>query len=88
MILQTNFLSKSNEVSEEQYDEMIGAVPPERMTSNAFLVGEASDHGRDLSGRFGARYELYFMQDGKYYHGGLASASDFDAFLIPFRVQA
>lgn len=71
---------KDKECTQEHYDEMLGAVPPERMTHNAFLVGEPWDHAKDLSGHFGARYELYFIEAGKCYNGGLASTGDFDAF--------
>lgn len=74
------FVQGVSEVSEERYDEMLCVLPPERMAHGAFLVGEASDHAKDLSGNFSARYELYFIKDGKHYYGGLASVSDFDAF--------
>jgi len=80
--LQTEFILKDREVTEERYDEMLGVLPPERMTGNAFLVGEAVDYGKDLSGKFLPRYELYFMVCDKYYYGGLASTEDFDAFVI------
>ena len=80
--LDTQFLLKDKEVSQEKYDEMLGALPPIRMTDNAFLVGEAYDHAKDLSGRFGARYDLYFMEKGKCFYGGLTSVGDFDAFVI------
>jgi hypothetical protein len=82
MRLQTEFLLKDKEVSEEKYDEMLGVLPPERATDNAFLVGEPTDHALDRSGRFGARYDLYFIHEGRYYYGGLASVSDFTAFVV------
>lgn len=76
----TQFIKKDKEVSQERYDEMLGCLPPERMASGGFLVGEPVTHGKDLSGHFGALYELYFTEAGKYYYGGLASVNDFDAF--------
>ena len=83
MKLQTEFLKKDQEVTAEKYEEMLGCLPPEEMCGNAFLVGEPYDHAKDLSGNFGARYDLYFEADGKFYYGGLASVRDFKAFLIP-----
>jgi hypothetical protein len=79
---QTEFMLKDREVPAEKYEEMLCCLPPERMTSNAFLVGEASDYGLGLGGHFDARYELYFMSNEKYYYGGLATVQDFDTFTI------
>lgn len=76
--LQVEFLIPRQEVTEEKYDEMLGALPPERMTSNGFLVGEPTDHLKGIP-----RYELYFIKDNKCYHGGLATIKDFDLWLIP-----
>lgn len=73
---------KDQPVSEERFWEMLGVLPPERAVHNAFLVGEPSDHAPDLSGHFGARYRLYFEEDGRHYDGGLASVRDFDVFTI------
>lgn len=69
-------------VEEKTYWEMMGVLPPEAMVSNAFLVGEPSDHGKDRSGLFGARYALYFKNGKGHFYGGLASISDFKTFLI------
>jgi|GEM_PF-3287787 len=66
------------EVSEERYNEMLEVLPPQAMVANAFLVGEPTDHE---GGR--ARYELYFIRDGKHYSGGLVSEPDFKLWLIP-----
>ena len=79
----TEALLKTHEVTEEHYDDMLGCLPPERQVGNAFLVGEPVDFAKDRSGHFGARYQLFFEDDGKYYNGGLASVSDFDAFVLP-----
>ena len=64
------------EVTAERYDEMLCCLPPQRMAYGAFLVGEASDH----NSKGQPRYELYMKEDGKYFYGGLATASDFDVF--------
>ena len=55
-ILQTEFLGKQSEVTIEEYENMLGALPPRAMTSNAFLVGEPHDHDRQGF----PRYSLYF----------------------------
>ena len=60
------------EVTEERYYEMLGVLPPERMSGGAFLVGEPVDH----NGHF--RYDYYFAKDGRYYHGGLNTTREFD----------
>ena len=78
--LQTEFFLRDQEVTEERYDEMLGALPPERMTGNAFLVGEPMDHNGEGCR---ARYELYFTHEGKYFYGGLATVKDFEMWLIP-----
>jgi hypothetical protein len=75
---QTKFLSKNSETSEESYYHMLGCVPPRAMVRNAFLVGEADDHG----GQDGApRYGLYFTEGDKYYYGGKVALSEFNAFV-------
>ena len=75
-------MKKDKEVTEQDYWYMLEVLPPEMQASNAFLVGEPTDHAPDLSHKFGPRYALYFTHDGKYYYGGLASVSDFKTFLI------
>ena len=77
---QIQFIVKHKEVSEEHYDEMLGCLPPERMTGNAFLVGEASDHGGE---KYAPRYAMYFMENGKFYYAGLATVKDFDLWNLP-----
>lgn len=80
MRLQTEFMLKTHEVTPEVYEEMLGVLPPERMTTNGFLVGEPTDHkgpGGD------ARFQLYFEEDGKFYDGGLATVVDFGLFNVP-----
>ena len=61
------------EVTEERYYEMLGVLPPERMSGGAFLVGEPVDAA---NGQF--RYDYYFALDGRYYHGGLLTTREFD----------
>jgi len=77
--LQTEFI-KGTEVTEEKYYDMLGCLPPEEMCGNAFLVGEPSDHGGE---GHAARFEMYFIQDRKYYSGGLATVQDFRIFMLP-----
>ena len=79
--LQTEFMLKDSEVTESKYYEMLEVLPPEAMASNAFLVGEPTDHAKDLSGNFGARFDLYFKDGEKFYYGGLASLSDYQTFV-------
>lgn len=74
---------RTQEVTPKHYEDMLCCLPPERQAVNAFLVGEATDYGKDQSGRFNARYQLYFEDSGKFYNGGLASVGDFDAFVLP-----
>ncbi len=73
---QTYWIMKDREVSENEYNEMLCCLPPERIARGAFLVGDASGVVR-------FRYALYVTENGRYYYGGLASVSDFDAFLEP-----
>jgi hypothetical protein len=80
--LQTEFIKKDQEVTEEKYYEMLEVLPPFAMVSNAFLVGEPTDYGRDLSGKFNARYSLYFQDNSKCFYGGETSINDFKTFLI------
>jgi len=80
--LQTEFMLKDKEVSEKKYWEMLEVLPPEAMVSNAFLVGEPTDHSKDLSGNYNARYSLYFKDENKFYYGGEASIDDFKTFII------
>jgi hypothetical protein len=79
MRLQTEFLLKDWEVSEERYYEMLGVLPPKKMVDNAFLVGERTDY---INMR-GYTYELYFTEGGKYYHGGQATLNEFNLWLVP-----
>ncbi len=79
--IQTSFLLKDEEVTAERYNEMLGALPPERMVSNAFLVGEPTDHRGD-NGE--PRFQMFFRDSGKYYDGGLCTIKEFDTFLIPY----
>lgn len=81
--LQTEFLAKTHEVTQEYADEMLGCVPPKRQAVNGFLVGEATDHAKDASGNYAARFQLIFSEGGKFYNGGLASVHDFETFLLP-----
>lgn len=86
MKLQTAFIQKIKEVTEDHYNEMLGCLPPERMTSNAFLVGEPTDHAivaNEHASLYQARYALYFIEDDHYYYGGLCTVYGFDMFIIP-----
>lgn len=68
----------AQEVTEERFDEMLCVLPPERMASNAFLVGEPVDHDRWGSPRF----DLFFRNAGRFYSGGIITTADFDSMLI------
>jgi hypothetical protein len=63
------------EVTEEQYDEMLGMLPPASMRApmgaqSGFLVGEPFTHRRcNVSGEVRADYAAYVMVDGKCYAG-------------------
>ena len=87
MRLQTEFIEKQLTVSPEVYDNMLGAVPPIRMVSNAFLVGECYDHvpmvQNDGTSILKPRYALYYTEGGKHYHGGLTTLKGFDMFVVP-----
>ena len=76
---------KDSECTEDNYNDMLGALPPRAMTSNAFLVGEPDDHdGKDDRGIKGVpRYGLYFTDEGKYYYGGKTTLEEFLMFCIP-----
>lgn len=51
------------ETTEDEYDEMLGAVPPNAMSRLGFLLGEPQDH----FGQNGAeRCRAYIVRDGKY----------------------
>lgn len=65
-------------VTKERYWEMLECLPPERMASNAFLVGEPTDHDRWGSPRF----DVYFENEGRYYNAGICTTADFDAALV------
>lgn len=69
---------KVEEVTVERYDEMLGVLPPERMATNAFLVGEAYDH----DGFGSPRFALFFENEGRYYEAGICTTADFDAALV------
>lgn len=77
-ILPANITGKyAKEVTEEEYDEMLGVVPPVRFINNAFLVGEAYDHVDE-----GPRYACYARIDGKYIYLGKMTTKTFDSFVI------
>lgn len=52
------------ETTEDQYDEMLGCLPPIAFTHSGFLVGEASDH-HATTGR--PRYAAYIRKGDKYF---------------------
>lgn len=66
---------QKGEVGEEKFYEMLECLPPERMASGAFLVGEPADHNR----RGEARFDLYYQKDRRYFYGGLMTLKEFDA---------
>lgn len=91
MRLQTEFIQSIKPVTDKVYDDMLGAVPPIRQVSNAFLVGEAYDHINSVtqlpddsfSRQAVPRYQLYFIdKDGNYQYGGLTTLKGFDTWVI------
>ena len=67
----------------DKYEEMLSCLPPERMTTNAFLVGEPVDHNENGQPRF----DMYFEEGNKFYCAGLATISDFETWLLPDNFQ-
>lgn len=65
-------------ISAEYYEEMLGAVPPVRLLSNGFLVGEIYDHVKE-----GPRYQMFFERGDQYFYAGLSTVEDFDLWTIP-----
>ena len=57
---------KWKEVTEERFDEMLGALPPIAFSHSGFLVGEAWTH-RIINGRERAAYMGLKRFDGKFY---------------------
>lgn len=56
------------ECSAEQYDEMLGCLPPALMTGLGFLVGEPSSHRRcTVTGDVRADYQAFARVAGRYY---------------------
>ena len=80
--LQTELLMRAREVTEAQYDEMLGCLPPERMHGNAFLVGEPVRHKKE-GNTYVPTFDLYFSHEGKYYTGGEVTVKEYELFLIP-----
>lgn len=84
--LQVEFIESIRPVTEEHYDDMLGSVPLIRMVSNAFLVGEASDHimiyDKTMNKVATPRYELYYTtpeaRSNRFHYGGLATIAMFD----------
>lgn len=70
----TAHIEKQKEVSEEKYTDMLEVLPPQRMATNGFLVGEPYDHDHD--GR--PRFALYMQELDRYYFAGYATTKDFD----------
>jgi len=56
-----------HDTTEEQYFDMIGAVPPAAYGAGGFLVGEASSFRVcRITGREAYIYEAFFDLDGRY----------------------
>lgn len=67
------------QVTEEQFYEMLGALPPQAMHGTAFLVGEPTTHSYcPFSGHIAAKYDCYFISDDLFYYGGEQSEKSFD----------
>lgn len=79
--LQIEFLDKTSdiEVSQQEYENMLGSLPPERLVYNAFLVGEISCHDRQNR----PLYSLYYEDNGRYFFHATVTTKDFDLFTVP-----
>ena len=67
------------QVTEEQFYEMLGALPPQAMHGTAFLVGEPSTHSYcPFSAEIVEKFECYFSHNDLFYSGGLQSEKSFD----------
>jgi hypothetical protein len=62
------------EIDEETYDNMLGAVPPVKLSRGSFLVGEIVKYDHDGRGL----YSCFTMFDGKYYAVKLCTKDAFD----------
>jgi hypothetical protein len=63
-------MSDWQECSAERYDEMLGVLPPERMSGWGFLVGEPSSHRRcKITGDVRADYAAFQRVEGRCYAG-------------------
>ena len=74
--LQTEFIQTKEEVSEEDYFEMLEVLPPERMADGGFLVGEPTRS--NIAGEL--LYDCYVHKNGRFYYGGELTTKDFDLF--------
>lgn len=52
------------EITQERYDELLGALPPIGQRANGFLVGEPTDHHAVSSA---PRYDACIMKNEKFY---------------------
>lgn len=70
-------MNKPTEVSYENYEEMLGILPPERhIFGTAFLVGEPSDHEGPENA---PRYAMYSTgKEEKYYFHGPKTVAQFN----------
>ena len=75
--LQTEFII-GKKTSKENYFYMLGCLPPIKMVSNGFLLGEPTDI---IKGEF--VYNMFFERNKKFYSAGLATIKDFNTMLIP-----
>ncbi len=61
------------EVTEDVYNEMLGALPPKAMSKDAFLVGEIADHNK-----FGLPlYDCFYNKDDRYFYFGRMTIGKF-----------
>lgn len=72
--------NRLQEISERQFDEMLGAVPPVRQTATGYVCGEPYDFNDNGD----AVYYCGLYQEGKYYMV-LWSLSQFDAHVFERR---
>ena len=64
----TEYVEGGEEIDEKMYDYFLGVVPPHKMFSNGFLMGEPYAHNADGK----ALYMKFDYLNGKFYYRGLS----------------
>jgi len=70
----SKFASPGDEIDDEIYFYFLGVLPPRKMMSFGFLVGEPARHNENGEAMFDAFYE---SPSSQYYYGGEKTVKDF-----------